>query len=344
MPNSKTLPIISIIILNWNGKDDILECLESVMKIDYPNYSVVVVDNGSTDDSVQAIKTAFPDVVILETGKNLGFAEGNNVGIRYALRKGVEYILLLNNDTVVDPQILNASLEAANKYPRAGVFGAKVYYYSEPAMISFAGAKWSDNLMYFEHLGIKTIDRGVDFQEIAPSEYALGCALFFRSNIVDKIGFLEPKFFLIYEEADWCFRAKRAGYQCYVVPQAKVWHKISVSFGGKESPLHTYFMTRNRLLFAERNLPLKWRYAIYRDALRNILPGFSLGTEKARKHWLIKRIYWETLRILKEIVRRCQDPTSKAKFFGVRDYFLRRFGSGSTDIWKLNKTVQTHQD
>jgi hypothetical protein len=198
--------------------------------------------------------------------------------------------------------------------------------------------------MHFEHLGIRTIDRGKDFQEIAPSEYALGCALFFRSNIVEKIGLLEPKFFLIYEEADWCFRARRAGYKCYIVPKAKVWHKISVSFGGKESPLHTYFMTRNRLLFAERNLPIKWRYAIYKDALRDIWPGFSLGKGRTKEHWLLKRIYWEILRIYRELVLRYQEPTSKAKIFGVRDYFLRRFGSGSTGIWKLNKTVQTHQD
>src|SRR4030067_3270221 len=110
-------PMISIIILNWNGLSDTLECLESVKKIDYPSFEIIVVDNGSTDGSATTISRLHPGVVIIETGKNLGFAEGNNVGIRYALNNGSEYIFMLNNDTIVDPQIVKSFLEAASLYP-----------------------------------------------------------------------------------------------------------------------------------------------------------------------------------------------------------------------------------
>ena len=135
-------PKVYIIILNWNGRDDTLECIESVRNIDYPNFTVVVVDNGSSDDSVEAIHDKFPEITVLETGKNLGYAGGNNVGIRYVLRHRADFILLLNNDTIVDRKILSSFLDAVQLVGHSGIFGAKISFYSDPNKIWYAGAKW----------------------------------------------------------------------------------------------------------------------------------------------------------------------------------------------------------
>lgn len=136
-------PQVFIIILNWNGKTDTLACLNSLQKITYSNQEVVVIDNGSSDDSVAQIKTLYPEVIILETGENLGYAEGNNVGIRYALEHHAEFILLLNNDTIVAPDVLDQLANAALQNPEAGVFGATLFYMDKPDTVWFAGAQWN---------------------------------------------------------------------------------------------------------------------------------------------------------------------------------------------------------
>ena len=130
--SAQKFPKVSIIVLNWNGRNDTLECLESVERIEYPNFDVVVVDNGSNDDSVAAIHAKFPEITLLETGKNLGYAGGNNVGIHHALQQNANYILLLNNDTVVDPALVQQFVEAGQLMPEGGAFGAKIYLYSKP--------------------------------------------------------------------------------------------------------------------------------------------------------------------------------------------------------------------
>ena len=137
-----TEPRVAVIVLNWNGREDTLECLRSIRSIAYSNFGVIVVDNGSTDGSVAAIRASQPSVEVIDTGENLGFAGGNNVGIRRALELGADYVLLLNNDTVVDPGLLRAFVAAAALHPEAGAFGAKIYFHSEPTRIWYAGARW----------------------------------------------------------------------------------------------------------------------------------------------------------------------------------------------------------
>ncbi|HET6516311.1 MAG TPA: glycosyltransferase family 2 protein, partial [Thermodesulfovibrionales bacterium] len=133
-------PKIAIIVINWNGRDDTLECLASVRQVDYPHFEVIVVDNGSSDNSVEAIRNAFPEVTVIETRENLGFAGGNNVGMRHALKNRSEYIFLLNNDTVVDSQILKSFIRSSRLLPRDAILSAKIYYYSNPDKIWYAGA------------------------------------------------------------------------------------------------------------------------------------------------------------------------------------------------------------
>ena len=200
---------ISIVILNWNGKNDTIPCLESVTKIDYPNYDIIVVDNGSNDDSVKEIKSKFSEVVVLETGKNLGYAGGNNYGMRYALNNGADHILLLNNDTVVDPQLLNEFAIASENVKDGGIFSAKIYYYSHPERIWYAGATWNNKILGFVHDGQGKIDAEDKYNSIKKTDYASGCAFFIKREVLTKIGFFDERFFLIFEETDFCLQSKK---------------------------------------------------------------------------------------------------------------------------------------
>ncbi|BAY34808.1 glycosyl transferase [Nostoc carneum NIES-2107] len=263
-------PKISIIILNWNGKEDTCECIRTVQTLEYSNYEVIVVDNGSQDDSVKTFRQEFPEVTIIETHANLGYAEGNNRGIAYAMSKGCDYILILNNDAIVAPCLIKSFLRVSKERPQAGVFGAKIYYKNEPNKIWFAGGVWIPETASTDHIGINQIEDNFTWSEIREIDYACGCALLVKTEVIHKIGFLEPKFFLTWEETDFCYRAKRAGFECLLVPSAHVWHKVSASFkGGEAGLLYHYFIQRNRLLWIERNLPF---YEIIRIYFTVIIP------------------------------------------------------------------------
>ena len=318
------MPKVSIIILNWNGWKDTLECLQSVQKINYPNFHILVVDNGSTDESLVEIRRAFPDVALLETGKNLGYAGGNNAGIARALALQAEFVLLLNNDTIVDPNILTAFVEAACAFPSAGIFGAKSYYYSKPDTIWSLGGKWDKDTSEIMFISQGEIDTAASKVQPFEVDYVIGCALFCRVAMIQKLGMMEEAFFLNFEEMDWCYRARSAGYLSYSVPAAKLWHKVSVSFGGAESPMWKYFMTRNELLWASRHLSLPERARVTGKILRRILPDFSVG--EAGKYAFSQRIYWETSRYLREVNQRRHQPYYQAQVFGIMDFLRRRFG------------------
>lgn len=290
-------PRVAVIVLNWNGRDDSIACLESLQKVEYPNYEVMLVDNGSVDGSAAAIRRHFPGQEIVETGRNLGFAEGNNTGIRIALERGADYVLLLNNDTIVHPSLLRELVAAAERCPDGGLFCAKIYYHAEPTRIWYGGARWHDDLMRFQHFydeaQILPDERGV-----AAVDYACGCALLARSAVLRQVGLLDPRFFLTYEDTDLCFRARAAGFASYCVPAAVLWHKISSSFGGAESPLFTYFMTRNLLLWGELHLGRRQRLRLFRSILGE----------------------------LKRALVRSRMPQSRAIAWGLWHYVTRRFG------------------
>jgi GT2 family glycosyltransferase len=321
---------IFIILVNWNGKSDTIECLESLRKIDYPNFDVILVDNGSSDDSVHSIQKAFPAVVVLETGENLGFAGGNNVGIHYALEHGADYLLLLNNDVVVDSQILNSFVAALVQIGKEAILGAKIYYYSKPTTIWYAGARWQPEISAFQHIGQGRIDNRTDFNAIAETDYACGCALFVSAGLLNRIGLLDETFYLTFEETDLCYRARKYGCKSYFVPEAKVWHKISTSFGGENSVLFHYFLLRNKLLWAEKYLSLSERLVIYRrvasELVQYLLPPRFRADSSAEKP-LMTAIF-SAFKTYGEKYRQKRDrPLRKAKMWAVRDYLLRRFGN-----------------
>ncbi|HYE37879.1 glycosyltransferase family 2 protein [Methylocaldum sp.] len=316
---TNTLPGVAVVVLNWNGRDDTLECLSSLKKIDYPNWTVIVADNGSSDNSVSAIREQYPDIDLVENGTNLGFAEGNNRAIARALEGGAEFVLILNNDTVVDPEIVSAFVRAAEQMPGGGVFGAKIYHYHQKDLLWYAGGYWDPETLRFEERGAGLRDEG-QFEELTETEWVIGCAMFVRASVFRSIGLLEPKFFLNNEEIDFCSRAKRAGFSCVFVPDAKVWHKISVSFGGEHSPLKEYFIARNRLLWAQRNADTALRFRIYGQTLLGLVRRFLFPLGGRHQQPIDLRRWW--WRVRETFV----DPINRAHFLGVRDFVLGRFG------------------
>ncbi|MCP5190695.1 MAG: glycosyltransferase family 2 protein [Pseudomonadales bacterium] len=333
-------PRIAVIILNWNGKDDTLACLASVTSIDYPDFQAVVVDNGSSDGSVAAFRQAYPQFTVLETGANLGYAGGNNVGIRWALDQGFDGLLVLNNDTVVARDILHAFAAAQEQFPQAGVFGAKIYYHAQPDVLWFAGGIWRSDNLEFDHVGKDRPD-GPEFSEPRAFDYMTGCAIYAPAEVFRSVGLFGEEFFLTYEETDWCYRARAKGYTPTYIPAARLWHKVSASFGGAVSPLMTYFMARNRLLFVRRHQSAGTLARLLRKLLgelgKAIFPHpkfFLAGT------WLSpRRFYWALGAYRREVGQRARQPQTRARLLGLKDFLLGRLGNCPDAVRALSKAA-----
>ena len=188
---------VAIIIVNWNGKTDTLACLHSLELLQYPEYDVIVVDNGSTDGSVKAIHSECDWVKILETGQNLGYAGGNNAGLKYALEKDYEYFLLLNNDTEVDPQFLGYLVQALKNNPDLGVVGPLIYYHSSPDILWSAGGMIDRKKVNTYMNGTDEKDVGQYGTEIFPADFVTGCAFLVTRKTIEKTGLLDERFFYV---------------------------------------------------------------------------------------------------------------------------------------------------
>ncbi|RPI35992.1 MAG: glycosyltransferase family 2 protein [Nitrospiraceae bacterium] len=246
-------PLVSIIILNWNGWRDTIACVESCRKLTWPNFFIVVVDNGSTDGSEDYLRQKLKDVEIIQSGANLGFAGGNNVGIRRALDR-TEYVWLLNNDAVADPVALSRLVEAMEDRNDAGIAGSKIYYHDEPRKIWFAGGLWEKGKLRLRQRGANRIDRG-EFEEVSETGSVSGCSMLVRSAVIRNIGLMEECYFLYWEDTEWCARAQAKGYKVLFVPGSRVWHKVSAS-AQQNSFSQYYYFTRNGFFFLREYDPL----------------------------------------------------------------------------------------
>jgi len=247
------LPLVSIVTLNWNGLAVTSELLRSIQRQNtYPHIELIVVDNHSSEDPTAALKMINPEVIVLRTEKNLGFSGGNNVGIRAA--KG-DYLFIINNDTEFTPGLIEGLLEVFEKHPDAGVASPKFHYYFDKGTIEYAGYQ-SVNIFTGRNgmIGCREKDKG-QYDELSETNYAHGGAMMVSREVIEKVGGLHEDFFLYYEEFDWCNQIKRAGYKIYYQPKSLIYHKESMTTG-KESPLKTYYITRNRILYMRRNVPL----------------------------------------------------------------------------------------
>ena len=335
-------PLIWIVVLNWNGLSDTLTCLESLQRLTYGRRRVVVVDNGSRDESVATLRrmAAPPDVELIESGSNLGYAGGNNLGIRHALAHGADFVLVLNNDTTVDPSLLDELLAAAEQNPAAGCFAPWIFYMHDPERLWFTRTEWAREDSAFTAPGKGRLASELP-SDPAPTEYACGAAMFFRAGVARRIGMLDERFFLVYEDADWGFRARRAGFECISVPAARVWHKVGTSFGSEASPLRTYFSSRNKLLWAEKNLSRgEWREILV-AGLRRLRPALRIDTGATGS--TLKALRWSVAGYRREWSRKLRDPQEIAHRRGVLDYVLRRFGDCPARIRTLTRSWSTAQ-
>lgn len=226
---------IYILILNWNGKNLLKPCLDSILDIDYDNYTTLVIDNNSTDGSSKMIKNRFPNVEYLQLEKNYGFAGGYNRCFDYLRDKDPEYILLLNNDTEIEPDILSSFIKAAKHYGNQNIFGGKIFYHHNPKKIWYAGGHVNLKYGRIYHRGIhKNDSEKYSFNSI--TDYVTGCCLFTTWDVIEKIQGFDDQFNMYGEDVDLCLRAKRKDVQCFYWPDAKLLHHVSASVGGNWSP------------------------------------------------------------------------------------------------------------
>jgi len=263
-------PKVSIIILNWNGLEDTIKCLESLKKITYPNYDIVVVDNASSGNDVEVLREKFGDYVyMIENDKNYGFAEGCNIGMRYALAKGTDYIFLLNNDTTVARDFLAELVKIAESDERIGILGPKIYLYDEPNVIWEAGAKinwWTGGISIY---GDREVDIG-QYDKVAERDLLSGAALLIKARVLERISLLDTGFFFGYEDYDFCIRARKAGFRVVFVPSAKIWHKAAKA----RNQLPAYHETLRQVMAAHGIFGIKMRYRLFRKHAR--MPPFPV--------------------------------------------------------------------
>jgi GT2 family glycosyltransferase len=265
-------PLVYVVVLTWNQREVTLECLESLAQTTYPNSRVVVVDNGSTDGTEQAIKARFPAVEVVVNERNLGYPGGCNVGLRHALRHGAEYVFAINNDVSIDRACLDELVgEIA---PDVGIMTPKVYFADEPDRIWSVGARRNPLTLEFTGRGDRQLDRG-QWDEVVEQDYLVGCAHFFSRALLEEIGLLDAGYFLYYDDPDICIRAQRAGYRLLMVPKARMWHKVAASSGGVGTPRERYYMGRSSVRFFRKHArPWQWPFIIpYRvgSAIKTLL-------------------------------------------------------------------------
>lgn len=254
---------VAVVILNYKVNKDTIACIKSVQKSDYKNIQIIVVNNSSKDGLEDEIKK-LSEITFIQNKENLGFTGGNNMGIKYALIAGADYIFILNPDTIIDKSCISTLVNNINE---GDILGPKIYFYKSHK-IWYAGGILDKLNVIGKHRGVDEEDIG-QYENKEETDYVSGAALFTKKEVFDKIGFFDENYFLYYEDSDFCLRAKKVGFKILYIPEALVYHKNAQSTG-LGSPLQDYFITRNRLLFAFKFLSIRTKFAIFREALKNI--------------------------------------------------------------------------
>ncbi|HEX9029771.1 MAG TPA: glycosyltransferase family 2 protein [Anaerolineales bacterium] len=308
-------PKVFIVILNWNQGAMTLDCLRSLQSLNYANYQVVLVDNGSTDGSPDLVRAQFPECILIESKVNLGYSEGNNLGIRYALEHGADFLLLLNNDTLVDGEMLTRLVQAAQSDPQIGITGPTMFYANPPDML-WGGENrvvWPRATVVRSRMGECLEAETLRRQAPLEADYIDSCAILIKREVLEKVGLFDGRYFINFDDVDFNLRARKAGYKVQYVPGALMWHKVSAAMG-VGSPATTYYMTRNSLLFFNRHAPGLWKWAGLARILFNTLrttAAWSLQSEYRTEAYQRRR---------------------SANLLAVRDFLSGRFGRMGADV------------
>lgn len=295
---------IFAVVLHFKGKQFTKQCLFSLEKIKTSEFifQTVVIDNHSPE-SIDDLKKKFPAVTFLKNKKNLGFAEGNNVGIRYALKKGADYVLVLNNDTTTDKDFLFELVKVAEG-KNVGIAAPKIYFApgyeyhktrykpnEQGRVFWYAGGKIDWQNVLASHRGVDEVNKG-QYEKIVETDFASGCAMLIKREVLERVGLFDERYFLYLEDLEFCQRVKKDGYKIIYAPKAKIYH-FNAGSSGVGSLLQDYFITRNRLLFGMRYAGLRARLNLLREGVKLLIVGRP----------------WQKI--------------------AVRDYFLKKFGPGS---------------
>lgn len=295
---------VCAVIVNYNGFADTIECLHSFKEQQGSSCRLLVVDNASNNDSVARICAAHPDVEIITTHKNLGFTGGNNVGIRHALAQGCDYLFLVNNDTVMEPDCLSHLLMCAQQHPEAAVVSPAMYYYHDRTRPWFTGSA-IDNV----EGTYASLEGPVDAAVVTAVPWATGCAMLIPVEKMREIGGFDERFFCYYEDVDWSLRAREKNSTCVLCPAAVLYHKVAASSGGDGKPRLDYYNTRNHLLCLSKH---------------------ASGQNRRR---LLRLRTWRAMQTAKHLLVKGTVPNRKrralAHLVGVVDFYRCRFGPWS---------------
>jgi GT2 family glycosyltransferase len=284
-PSTIQNPKVAVILVNYKGQRDTLECLDSLGRLTYEPRDVILVDQASKDGTPAAVRRLFPWVHVIENAVNNGFTGGNNVGMRAALERGADCLFLLNNDTTVDPGLLEPLVRLAQSDPAIGIVGPKMLYHSDPDIIWSMGGRvdWRGNSRL---LGEGSRDAPGD----APRDvdFIVGCGLMVKRDVLLRVGLLDERYFMYYEESDLCARVRKAGYRVVYQPVARLWHKVSRS-AGADSELTLYYMRRNVLLYLALHGTRPGLLAALGDALR-LAAVWTVQGKSARRRVLLRAL------------------------------------------------------
>lgn len=300
-------PHVVIVIVVWNGIEDTLECLKSLRADLYPSKEILVVDNGSTDGSADRIREEGYPVSVIRSPVNLGFTGGNNIGLAEAERRGADYAFLLNNDTTLEPDALSLLVNAAEASVGAALLSPAVHYYDTPQEVWFGGASLC--LARGEALHDRRLADGnsaffekdqVGAPDICPSAWVSGCAMLARMTAVKQVGGFDDRFFLTWEDVDWCVRMKSSSWVVGLVPNARIYHKCGRS-GARLTGIHRYYAVRNSLLLSAKHAGF-----YYGSALFHVLGSHLRSALRAER-----AVRWQNLATI---------------FEGLKDHLLGRYG------------------
>jgi len=303
-------PKVSIIILHLNNIPCLVDCISSLNKISYPNFDIFVVHNGPKSNALpDALAQQSQHIAeIIDTGDNIGFSGGNNVGIRRALEKGADYVLLLNDDTEVSKDFLSLLVEIAEKRQDVAMFGPRIFFFDHPDKIWFDGAIFDPEQSRITFL--RSGEKGEGLQKtVTESDFITGCAVMVKRNLLEEIGLLNDFYFMYWEDVDWGLRAIKAGTKNLVVHNALIWHKVTISMGGLQSPRTVYHKVRSHLVFTKSHAP-------------KALPKLHVQ--------FLRDIAWLLLK------SRDQNRYKKAHAYiaAIRDYHMGKTDKGPDWLWR----------